>query len=59
LADEAYVTIAGAVNVTTVDEDNQDVILDQPAAASSSAWRRCSTRRLTRPMQPPSKTPRV
>jgi CRP/FNR family cyclic AMP-dependent transcriptional regulator len=27
---EAYVLISGAVQVTTVDEDNQDVIVDQP-----------------------------
>src|SRR6516165_2072218 len=27
---EAFVLITGAVQVTTVDEDNQDVIVDQP-----------------------------
>ena len=30
-AERAYVLIAGAVNVTTIDEDNQDVVVDQPA----------------------------
>src|SRR6478735_12789879 len=29
--ERAYVLIAGAVNVTTIDEDNQDVVVDQPA----------------------------
>src|SRR5580700_9023868 len=29
---KAYVLVSGAVQVTTVDEDNQEVIVDQPAA---------------------------
>src|SRR6202162_2429811 len=29
---QAYVMVAGAVRVTTVDEDHQEVIVDQPAA---------------------------
>jgi len=28
----AYVMVSGAVRVTTVDEDHQEVIVDQPAA---------------------------
>jgi CRP/FNR family cyclic AMP-dependent transcriptional regulator len=31
-AGHAYVLVSGAVDVTTVDEDNQDVMFDQPAA---------------------------
>lgn len=31
-AGQAYILIFGAVNVTTVDEDHQEVIVDQPAA---------------------------
>src|ERR1700751_6304168 len=30
--DKAYILVAGAVQVTTVDEDHQEVIVDQPAA---------------------------
>src|SRR6201987_4221106 len=30
--DRAYILVAGAVQVTTVDEDHQEVIVDQPAA---------------------------
>src|SRR5207244_12860250 len=29
---QAYVMVSGAVRVTTVDEDHQEVIVDQPAA---------------------------
>jgi len=29
--DRAYVLVSGSVNVTTVDDDNQEVIVDQPA----------------------------
>jgi CRP/FNR family cyclic AMP-dependent transcriptional regulator len=30
--DKAYILVSGAVQVTTVDEDHQEVIVDQPAA---------------------------
>src|SRR6266481_8676867 len=29
---QAYVTVSGAVRVTTVDEDHQEVVVDEPAA---------------------------
>src|SRR6202022_2755276 len=29
--DRAYVLVSGSVRVTTVDEDNQEVVVDQPA----------------------------
>ena len=32
LGDKAYILVSGAVQVTTVDEDHQEVIVDQPAA---------------------------
>src|SRR5256885_14840103 len=32
LGDRAYVLVSGSVRVTTVDSDNQEVIVDQPAA---------------------------
>src|SRR5256885_3796112 len=32
LGDRAYVLVSGLVRVTTVDDDNQEVIVDQPAA---------------------------
>ena len=32
LGDRAYVLVSGSVRVTTVDEDHQEVIVDQPAA---------------------------
>ena len=30
MAERAYVMVSGAVQVTTVDEDNQEVVVDQP-----------------------------
>ena len=44
-----YVLVSGAVRVTTIDEDNQEVLVEEPAAAISSASLRCSTERRTRP----------
>src|SRR5207302_660739 len=35
----AYVMVSGAVRVTTVDEDQQDVIVDEPTRRSASASR--------------------
>src|SRR6202030_3630474 len=32
--DRAYILVSGAVQVTTVDEDHQEVIVDQPAAGA-------------------------
>ncbi len=30
MASRAYVVVSGAVRVTTIDEDNQEVVVDQP-----------------------------
>ena len=40
----AYVMVSGAVRVTTVDEDQQEVIVDEPSVASFLALLPCSIR---------------
>ena len=43
-ARQAYVVMSGNVRVTTVDEDQQEVLVDEPAHGGSSASPPCSTR---------------
>ena len=38
-ATRAYAVLSGAVRISTVDEDQQEVVVDQPAPESSSALR--------------------
>ena len=38
-ATRAYVVLSGAVRISTVDEDQQEVVVDQPGLESSSALR--------------------
>ena len=45
----AYVMVSGAVRITTIDEDAQEVVVDARRAASFSASRPCWIRRRTRP----------
>ena len=53
----AYVMVSGSVRVTTVDEDHQEVVLDEPRTASSSASPPCWSRRRIRPTRSHSRTP--
>jgi CRP-like cAMP-binding protein len=52
-AEHAYVLLAGSVRVTTVDEDQQEVVVNEPAPVNSSAllpcWSRPCTRQTPRP----------
>ena len=41
----AYVMLSGKVRVATVDEDQQEVVIDEPAKASSSASPPCWNKR--------------
>ena len=49
----AYVVVSGAVSVTTVDEDNQEVVVDQPGPGEffglASMLEQTSTRPRRRP----------
>ena len=38
-ATRAYVVLSGAVRISTVDEDRQEVVVDQPGAGEFSALR--------------------
>jgi len=49
----AYVMISGSVRVTTVDEDHQEVVIDEPARASSSVSPPCSSAHLINRRQYP------
>ena len=42
-AERAYVMVSGAVRVTMIDEDHQDVVVSSRRMASSSGSRRCWT----------------
>ena len=44
----AYVLVSGKVRVSTVDEDHQEVVVDEPGQASSSVLPRCWNKRRTR-----------
>ena len=61
--DKAYVMVSGAVRVTTVDEDHQEVMVDQPRRANFLAslpcWstRRIRPRRLARKKRVPGSGP--
>ena len=45
----AYVMVSGRVRVTTVDEDHQELIVDEPRRANSSGLPRCSIRLRIKP----------
>ena len=45
----AYVVVSGRVRVTTVDQDHQEMVIDEPRTESSSASRRCWSRLRIRP----------
>ena len=47
----AYVMISGVVRVTTVDQDHQEVLVDEPVMASSLALPQCLKIRPTRPQR--------
>src|ERR1019366_8703664 len=55
----AYILMDGGVKVTMVDEDQQEVVVMSPATASSSALRRCWSRRRIRRRPSPRKIPRA
>src|SRR5664279_790846 len=46
---QAYVMMEGSVRVTTVDEDHQEVVVDQPGHGDFLASPQCLSKRLTRP----------
>src|SRR5580700_9941877 len=47
--EQAYVMVSGKVRVTTVDQDNQDVVVDEPSHGEFSASPRCWKRLRIRP----------
>ena len=47
----AYIMMSGKVRVTTVDEDQQEVLIEEPPHGDSLGLRRCSIRRRTSPMR--------
>src|SRR5579883_1323481 len=53
----AYVLVSGAVQVTTVDEDQQGLLLESPGPASSSASPPCWNRHRIKPRQSRWSTP--
>ena len=53
--DRAYVMISGAVQVTTIDEDHQDVIVDQPGRGEFFGFASMLDGRRTRPTRSRSK----
>ena len=45
---QAYILISGRVRVSTVDEDHQEVVVDEPGKASSSVLLPCWNKRRIR-----------
>jgi CRP-like cAMP-binding protein len=45
---QAYVMVSGRVRVTTVDEDHQEVVVDEPAHGAFLGSRRCWSRQRTK-----------
>src|SRR5207245_2420805 len=56
---QAYVMVSGAVRVTTVDEDHQEVVVDEPATGEFFGFAPCSSRLRIRPPRLPSRKPSV
>ena len=55
LATRAYVVLSGAVRISTVDEDQQEVVVDQPGAGEFFGFASMITRPPVRPAPSPSK----
>ena len=44
---KAYVLLSGRVQIVVIDDDNQEVVIDEPAAVRCSGWPRCCPTRPT------------
>ena len=55
--ERGYVLVSGRVRVTTVDEDHQEVVVDEPAPGEFSGSLPCWNRAFTRPRRSLSNRP--